>query len=70
MVSILVLLGVAVVVWLGHSYLYPWTSCPLCKGNPRNSSKGSFNVWCKACRSSGRRRRLGARLLGRGFGQW
>ncbi len=67
--SILILCVVWVVGWLVYSYFCPWTTCRLCKGNPRHGTKKAFNRWCKLCGTTGRRRRWGARLLRRGFGQ-
>lgn len=62
--------GCLVVAWLVHSWLFPWTACPVCKGSPRHTdgSGRNYNVWCPACRSRGRRRRIGSKLLRRGFG--
>jgi hypothetical protein len=56
--------------WLAWSYRRPMTRCWLCKGSPRNFDSSGKN-WsnCLACGGSGRRRRLGAVLLGRGFGK-
>lgn len=70
--GILFLLFVAAVaVWLIHSWFRPYAKCWKCRGNPKNFSKSgrSWNIRCLVCKSTGKRRRLGALLLGRGFGE-
>lgn len=69
-------LVVAVLLWfvgyLGHCAWRPWRECRKCKGRPRNyDSKGwrTFNDSCLWCSSSGRKRRWGSLLLGRGYGR-
>lgn len=70
MSGVLLLVGLTIVVWwLAHSYCFPWTECKVCKGTPKRRNRGVFNIYCPLCGGSGRRRRWGARLLGRGFGQ-
>lgn len=66
-----ILIGVLVVLWLGHSFAYPWKGCWKCAGNPKNSSSSgkTFNISCIACDSTGRRRRLGSKLIRAGFGK-
>lgn len=70
MIKLAVVVAVLVVYWLGHSYFYPHTACWWCKGNPRHTSRRSWNIHCVACGGSGTRHRLGAKLLGRGFGKF
>lgn len=68
--GVLVLVGMGSVAWwLLHSWAFPWRPCGACKGDPKRRSRGAFTVYCPLCRGSGKRRRWGARLLGRGFGQ-
>ena len=54
--------------WLGHSYARPWATCWLCGGKPRHGGK-TFSVSCRACGATGKRRRLGSRLLRGGLGK-
>ncbi len=69
--------GVGVLAWLGHSYLFPITNCGWCRGNPKRSSKSgeSWHVWCwgsllgMGCGGSGSRQRWGSQLLRGGFGK-
>lgn len=68
MTNAVILLVIGLVVWLAHSWRYPWKPCSWCSGNPTNRSRGAFNVRCWWCGSTGRRRRWGARLVGRGYG--
>lgn len=65
------LVGVMLVAgWVVHSWRRPMTRCWLCKGSPRNyGSSGKSWSNCLGCGGSGRRRRVGAVLLGRGFGK-
>lgn len=60
--------GVVLVGWLAHSWRRPNTACLLCKGRKRNFGSGKSWSFCLLCKGSGRRRRVGAVLLGRGFG--
>lgn len=63
--------GLLVVGWLAHAWMYPWRSCwwPFCRGRPVNSDgRGNFNIFCPVCGGRGRLRRLSSRLLRRGFG--
>lgn len=61
--------GVVVLGWLWWSYRRPNTRCFACKGSPRKHDKSGRNwSYCLVCKGSGKRRRLGAVLLGRGFG--
>lgn len=61
--------GVLILLWLGHSWRFPFTSCWWCSGSPKRRDKGGRN-WapCWMCSGTGRRRRFGSVLLGRGFG--
>lgn len=69
--TVAVFIGALLVLWLGHSWVYPWSSCKKCGGNPRNSdgSGSNFNIKCWWCESTGRRRRIGSRLLRGGWGK-
>lgn len=64
--------GVAIGGWLGHSWLWPWKRCPLCKGDAKNRDQSGrfWNELCVGCDNRGKKLRWGARLLGRrGFGK-
>lgn len=62
--------GGLLVGWLFHSWRRPMTRCWWCNGSPRNyGSSGRSWSNCLVCGGSGRRRRVGAVLLGRGFGK-
>lgn len=67
MTEVLIVAGL-VVYWLGHSFFFPWTRCSWCKGKTQHRSRNSWNIYCFACHGSGTRRRIGAKILGRGFG--
>ena len=72
--------GVAggVVAWLVDSYFRTWEKCWICKGNVKHESKSkkTWGEWCwgdffgLGCKAKGNRHRLGAKLLGRGFGRF
>lgn len=53
-------------VYLTSCLVWPYTHCPVCKGGKH--ARGDGRVWrtCWRCQGRGRRRRLGAMLLGRG----
>lgn len=69
--------GCGVAAWLLHGWFFPWSSCMWCSGNTKHDSETgkSWNVWCRGallgmgCGGSGKRRRLGSRLLHGGFGR-
>lgn len=56
--------GVLLVLWLLHSAYRPYARCVMCKGSPRNSSS-TGRTWrnCWWCGGSGRRTRLGKKLI-------
>jgi len=56
-----VVLGVFVAVglWYGHVLVFPWKTCPRCRGSKRNNSGGAFRR-CGRCDSTGEVRRFGA----------
>jgi hypothetical protein len=70
-VTIAVLVGVLVVLYLGHSFVFPFKVCNSCGGNPRSSDSGgkNFRISCWRCESTGRQRRLGSRILRGGWGK-
>jgi len=67
-------IALAVVLWavgyLGYCYFRPWRVCLKCHGSPRNYSKNrkTFNESCRWCGTSGKKRRWGSLLIGRGYG--
>jgi hypothetical protein len=61
---VLLLLGL-VGVYLVASTLWPYTKCGGCKGGKQASPTGRYWRACGRCGGKGRRRRLGAVLLGR-----
>jgi len=71
-VAVLVLLAlVAIAVWAGSLYLWPFGPCMRCDGSGRNSgsnSNSNSNSYgeCRRCNGTGRRRRLGAKTIHRG----
>lgn len=64
----LMFLVAAWLVWQVIScVIWPYTPCSRCGGNPKTwSGDGQNYRLCRKCGASGRRRRLGARVLGRG----
>jgi hypothetical protein len=67
-VAVLVLLAlVAIAVWAGSLYLWPFGPCMRCGGSGRNSGSNSRRYGeCRRCKGTGRRRRLGAKTIHRG----
>ncbi|MQA14735.1 MAG: hypothetical protein GEV09_11335 [Pseudonocardiaceae bacterium] len=59
----LYLLGYVASLWL-----HPWTRCGVCKGNPRRYGSIFTRAWrpCGRCGGTGRKTRLGVRVLGIG----
>lgn len=66
-----ILVGVLVVLWLIHSWVFPLKICGSCKGQPRTSDSGgkNFRVSCWRCEGQGKQRRLGSRILRGGWGR-
>lgn len=62
-VVLFVLAGIA--LWLGHSVVWPWTACNACPGGKKRTDGGRGRSWrdCRWCGGSGKRRRLGRRLI-------
>ncbi|MGH3481195.1 MAG: hypothetical protein ACRDQD_30785 [Nocardioidaceae bacterium] len=67
MTVLLVLVVVALVGYLISIRVHPFTNCRRCNGGSRH--KGAFYSYayrpCRRCKGSGRKRRLGAQVLGR-----
>ncbi|MBG0828578.1 hypothetical protein HS041_12440 [Planomonospora sp. ID67723] len=64
----LIVLALLTAWYLISCLVYPFKPCPICGrgGEVRSTSyPGAFGN-CRICKGSGRRRRTGARLLGRG----
>jgi hypothetical protein len=70
-VTATLMIGALLLLWLIHSYMFPWKSCSSCGGNPRTSDSGgkNFRVSCWRCSDSGRLRRVGSRILRGGWGK-
>ena len=64
----MILIGlVAIGVWAGSLYLFPFGPCLRCNGTGRNSGSNSKRYGeCRRCKGTGRRRRLGAKTIHRG----
>lgn len=62
-VVLFALAGIA--LWLGHSAFFPWTGCNACPGGKKRNDGGKGAVWrdCRWCGGSGKRRRVGKRLI-------
>lgn len=61
-----VFVATALGMWIVHSLWFPWTSCGQCAGGKHYSDSGRAWRNCRACGGSGKRRRVVAKLLGRG----
>lgn len=66
-----VMIGVLVLMWLGHSWVFPWKTCSACAGSPKTSDSGgkNFRISCWKCESTGRQRRVGSRIIRGGWGR-
>lgn len=66
MQTLLVIAGLLVAWYFASCALHPYTDCSSCGRSGESRSTG-FNAFgaCRRCAGTGRRRRLGARLLGR-----
>lgn len=53
-------------LYLLSGFLYPYTACPVCKGQRNYSPSGKNWSECGRCGGSGKKVRLISRLLGRG----
>ena len=63
----LILVGVGlVVVYVVSLWLYPYESCPSCKGSSGKRMSSTGKAWgnCRHCEGSGKRFRLGRRIWG------
>lgn len=70
MLQLLIIAAIAAGCYLVSLKPWPWTYCRRCQGGGRNpgSSRKRFGL-CRACDGTGRKKRLGARILERG-GDW
>ncbi|OZM69891.1 hypothetical protein CFN78_28110 [Amycolatopsis antarctica] len=61
------LIAAVTAAYLAMCALYPYAACSsaACEGGRLKAPNGKSWRNCRRCRGSGRRRRLGARLLGR-----
>ena len=67
MFTVVVLGLIALVLWAGSLYLWPFAPCRKCGGSGRNrGSDGKRHGECRRCKTSGRRIRIGARTVHRG----
>ena len=63
--------AVAALVWLAHSWAWPIRPCRWCKGGRKTAPEVGPGQWrrswraCRWCGGSGRKVRIGARLMGR-----
>lgn len=70
--------GAGVLAWLVDSYFRTWEKCWICRGKTKHESKSgkTWGEWCYGdfvglgCKVTGKRHRLGAKILGRGFGRF
>jgi hypothetical protein len=65
-VTLLLLIVVALLLWAGSLYFWPFAPCRRCEGTGRNggSNRQRFGD-CPACDGSGRRMRFGAQAVHR-----
>lgn len=61
----LLVVAAVVVAYVGHCWLYPWTTCGRCGGGKIRNDTGKVRRDCGRCGGAGKRKRLAARLLGR-----
>jgi hypothetical protein len=63
-IVIVLLIIVVALFWRWHILTYPWHDCWLCGGDTkRRTTAGSMFGTCWACGGTGRRLRIGARIL-------
>jgi DnaJ-class molecular chaperone len=57
---------VGLAVYVGSLWLYPYESCPSCKGSSGKRMSSTGKAWgdCRHCEGSGKRMRLGRRIWG------
>ena len=68
MLVLILILGSAIVVYLGSCLLHPYVACETCEGKGKHSG-GVFakaSRPCHACSGAGQKQRAGAALLARG----
>jgi hypothetical protein len=68
--TIILIILIAAVVWVGSLYLHPFAHCLKCLGSGKNrgsktKGRGRYGQ-CRRCKGTGRRNRIGAKTVHRG----
>ena len=63
-VDVVLVIVVLVLLYLAFCWRYPYTACGACRGGRHFSSGGRYWRKCRRCNGTGKKIRLGRRVLG------